>query len=459
MTGRSISTISKTSLSIVALAWALTVGGVAHADILIKNATLYDGTGKAAVKGANILVKGDRIAQVSTSAISAGRAQVIDGTGKFVMPGIFDSHVHVPGGQAGPVTDGVNRKPANNRAEAIPALHAELYSGVTSIYDSGNNEDFIYPLRADEQAGKVISPRIFVAGGVISVPNGYGAGVTALKATTWEETKKGLDAKLAKKPDMLKLIRETQGQFNTKTVKTLTDEQMKQITSYAKEHGVRTTVHASNELNSQASIDNGITALAHSVRNQVLNDSYIKSLVDNKIVVSTTAVGFAMTPPALKGDTSILDGRLFKAEMTEEELAKAKADTLATVKSGAVYVSVAGLPYARRNLKQLHEAGVILSSGTDRPIGAFTHVELGFLAECGISAFDLIKIATLNGAMYVGREKDLGSIEAGKYADLLVLDADPAADVKNFQAINTVIKAGKKIDLAKLEIPINQKKK
>jgi hypothetical protein len=215
-------------------------------------------------------------------------------------------------------------------------------------------------------------------------------------------------------------------------------------------------VHASTELNSEASVLNGITALAHPVLRSELNDSYIQLLVDRKIPISTTTVGYAMTPQLLDGDTSIWDGRLFKAEMTEEELAKAKgADAQASVKSGAALVSKAALPYAKKNIKKLFDAGVILTSGTDRPIGAFTHVELGFLNAAGIPAFDLIKIATLNGAIYVGREKDLGSVEVGKYADLLVLDADPAADVKNFQAINTVIKNGQKIDFAKLDLPVN----
>jgi imidazolonepropionase-like amidohydrolase len=85
-------------------------------------------------------------------------------------------------------------------------------------------------------------------------------------------------------------------------------------------------------------------------------------------------------------------------------------------------------------------------------------MELGFLNKAGIPAFDLIKIATLNGAIYMGQDKNLGSIEVGKYADLLVLNADPAADVNNFQAINAVVKNGQRIDLAKLDLPVNHRK-
>jgi imidazolonepropionase-like amidohydrolase len=87
------------------------------------------------------------------------------------------------------------------------------------------------------------------------------------------------------------------------------------------------------------------------------------------------------------------------------------------------------------------------------------HQELELLAQSGLSAFDCIQIATLNGAKYVGREKDFGSIEKGKWADVLLLNADPAADVKNFRTIAAVIKGGKQIDRAALDLPVNHKKK
>ncbi len=78
-------------------------------------------------------------------------------------------------------------------------------------------------------------------------------------------------------------------------------------------------------------------------------------------------------------------------------------------------------------------------------VGPMLHMELELLNQAGIKPVDLIKIATLNSAIYLGREKDMGSVEQGKIADLVLLDADPAAGVKNFRAVNTVIKSGKKI--------------
>ncbi len=447
-------------VSTLALACALSLAGMARADILIKNATLYDGTGAPAVKGANILVKGDLIAQISTKPISAGRAKVIDATGKFVTPGLIDSHVHIRGGQAGSVRDGA-RRPIVDRGMAMPTLWGYLYSGVTTIYDSGNNAEFVIPLRDDERAGKIVSPRIFAAGGVISVPGGYGAGATSLKATTWEEFRPQLEAKINREhPDMLKMTKEQQGMYAAKSVPTLSDDMIKHITDFARERGVRSTVHASAEPMAEAAVLNGVSAMAHPVQRSVLNDSFVKLLVDRKIPISTTMQGY-LTIAKLQdeGGMAFLDTPLFQATMTAEEIADTKGPERDDyIKNDLPAQRKVAEKYARANIKRLFDAGVILTSGTDKAYGPYTHVELQSLNMSGISPFDLIKIGTLNGAIYLGREKDLGSIEAGKYADILVLDADPAADVKNFQAINAVIKNGQQIERAKLDLPVNRKK-
>ena len=457
----SISFVAKCRVSVIAIACALGFAGTAHADILIRNVTLYDGTGAQPVRGANILVKGERIAQVSTSPIQAGGATVIDGTGKFVMPGMNDSHIHVKGGQGGPVFAGNNRTPINEPQQALPTLAGFIYSGVTSVYDSANNEPFLYPLREQERSGKIVSPRLFVAGGAISVPDGTGAGPTALKVTTWDETKKGLDDKITRKPDMFKMILTEPAPEGRKATPSLTSEQIKSVTDYARQHGLRVTAHAMVEQTSAQAINNGVVALAHSVlRGPPMTDGYLKLLVDRKIPVSTTTVGFATIGKlGDEGGMGYLDDRLFKDTFTEEDFAAARGSERDNyIKFGVTAQFKAGEAKALGNIKQMYDAGVYLTAGTDKAQGPYMHMELAFLNRAGIPPAALIRIATLNGAMYVGQEKDLGSIEAGKYADLLVLRADPGADVKNFQAIDEVIKNGQRIDLKKLDLPVNRRK-
>jgi imidazolonepropionase-like amidohydrolase len=114
-------------------------------------------------------------------------------------------------------------------------------------------------------------------------------------------------------------------------------------------------------------------------------------------------------------------------------------------------------PYVLDNLRKLHEAGGILALATDRSEGALVHRELELLAADGIPSKDLVRIATYNGALFLGREKDLGSIAPGKLADLLLLEADPSQDVTNFRKIALVMKGGQIIDRDKLDLPVNRK--
>jgi imidazolonepropionase-like amidohydrolase len=446
----------KSILAVAAIALSM---GSARADILIRNVTLYDGTGKPAIAGANVLIKGNKIDQVSTAPIKAGRATVIEGSGKYLIPGLMDVHVHIRGGQGGSVMQGAERKPMMDRDAGMTALHGYLYSGVTTVYDSGNNPDFIFGLRADERAGKIVSPRIFAAGGTISVPGGYGAGPTALKIANWEQGEKDLGAKIDREhPDMLKLILDRQGSYANKAVPTLSQDMFKRIVDFAKSKGVRSTVHVSAEWDADTAAQSGVSAMAHPVLRAVVNDSYIKELADAKIPVATTMVVFDNIA-RVADDPSFFDAPLFKATLTEAELGTAKVEERQRyIASGMSATFKLMKPYAMANIKRLFDGGVTLALGTDRTLGPTVHQELELLNKAGISPFDCIKIATLNGAVYLGREKDMGSIETGKLADLVLLDADPAATVANFASINTVIKDGKRIDRSKLDLPINKRK-
>ncbi len=428
-----------------------------QADVLIKNVTLYDGTGGPAKTGAYVLVKGDKIAQVSTLAIPAGRAQIIDGTGQYLMPGIMESHMHLPGGQTGNVTNPNERKLIIDKPKGLKYLHAYLYVGVTAIYDSGNNNDYIFAMRADEQAGKIQSPRIFAGGGVITVPNGYAAGPAALKVENWEQAKRELDHRFTYKPDMIKLTLDRQGLMFQPTLPALSQEMFEKVVKYISANGTRTTVHIAAELDAEATINAGITALAHPVWRSIANDNFIKLAAEKKIPIATTLAYFGNIA-RVADDPSFFDEPLFKAVVEEEELDLGKTvDRKRYIDTGMSPFMKMLAPHAMKNIKRLHEAGAVLALGTDRTLAPMVHQELELLAQSGISAFDCIQIATLNGAKYIGREKDFGSIEPGKWADLLLLDADPAADVKNFRAIAAVFKSGKKIDRASLDLPVNRK--
>lgn len=104
----------------------------------------------------------------------------------------------------------------------------------------------------------------------------------------------------------------------------------------------------------------------------------------------------------------------------------------------------------------INEAGGVLVAGTDQSSGPALHRELELLAMAGIPTADIIRIATLNGAIFLGKERELGSIEEGKIADMVLLAADPLADINNAKQIVEVFKAGRIVDRSRLNLPVNE---
>jgi imidazolonepropionase-like amidohydrolase len=109
-------------------------------------------------------------------------------------------------------------------------------------------------------------------------------------------------------------------------------------------------------------------------------------------------------------------------------------------------------PILEDNLRRIDAAGGVIAAGTDTSSGAATQRELELLAEAGIPPLEIIKIATFNGARFLGKQEQMGSVEEGKIADAVLLNADPTVDINNCKAIIFVMKAGQIIDESKLSL-------
>jgi len=112
-------------------------------------------------------------------------------------------------------------------------------------------------------------------------------------------------------------------------------------------------------------------------------------------------------------------------------------------------------PVAQENLRRLQAEGGIISTGTDLTSGPDYQRELELLQESGISPFDVIVAATYNGALFLSKESEMGSITQGKLADMVLLDEDPTKDVRNIKTVSWVVKNGDVVDKTKLDLPIN----
>jgi imidazolonepropionase-like amidohydrolase len=415
--------------------------------ILIHDVTLIDGTGRPAVAGASVLIQGDRIARVATGPIVApAGATQIDGHGKFLIPGMFDVHIHL---------DGSTR----NVQQGIRALHGFLYSGFTTVFDAGNDPDYIFPLRDKERAGEIVSPRILATGGLVTTPGGHGAGRGSTLITSWPEAIPLLDAHLARKPDMVKFTFDEHGWGTRPLIPLLDSALMSKAAHYLEDHGVRTTVHISHEYRARQAIAAGLTTLAHPIIQGPVSQGFVQLMATTKTPeASTLTIGEGYS--RLVEHPEFLDEPLYRdvyEPATIERLKTTTRDQYAA-QAWTTWMKVM-TPVAQENLRKIHAAGGVIALGSDQSSGPASHRELELMANGGISPLDVIRIATLNSAIFMGKERDLGSIEAGKLADMVLLLADPVQDIKNAAKIDLVIKGGVVVDRGALDLPVNRRGK
>src|ERR1051326_8285972 len=195
--------------------------------LLIRGVTLIDGTGRAPMLNETVIIEGNRITQVTTQNITppAG-AQIIDGRGKYLIPGLIDVHVHLRGGG-----NRANTQPITPEQErtGIRALHTFLYAGVTTIFDAGNQASFIFALREKERNDAIVSPRIFATGGTVTSPGGHGG---PIYIEAWPQDRAQLDRHLAGKPDMVKIGQDEHGWGTRPQITQLSDELLEKIIRY-----------------------------------------------------------------------------------------------------------------------------------------------------------------------------------------------------------------------------------
>lgn len=430
--------ILKQVFAAAALAGAGLAAPAAAEDIVIENVTLVDGTGQR-LEGMTVGVENGRFSMITptrAAPLVAGRR--IDGTGKYLMPGLIDVHIHLSGGRG---DDG-----QINRQEGLQALASFLYSGVTTIYDAGNRADYIMGLRAEERAGRIHSPRILATGNIVTYPGSHGS-QWGVEINDWPAGEPKLAEYLARvKPDVVKLTYEERGWGARPMIPMLTPELMQEIALYVNRQGIRTTVHTSSELRAQEAIFAGVDSLAHPVIQGPISDGFARLMGAKKTPMATTlTIGEGYS--RLVEHPEYLDAPLYAASLSAAQIAELRTTTAAEWRERPwTWWMKLMTPIAQENMKKIHDAGGIIAVATDQTIGPAVHREMELLQAAGIPARDIVTIATRNGARHLGREKDLGTIEAGKIADAVLLSADPTVDINNAKAIVLVMKEGRLIN-------------
>ena len=391
---------------------------------------LIDGTAAAPVDNATLLVRDGRI----VSAGSAERVTIpadarrVELRGKTIIPGLINAHGHVG------ATTGLegNQYSAENVTRDL-----KLYAayGITTVVSLGGDEPPSFAARDAQRTAALDRARIFVAGPVLA-------------PKTPEEARAQVDQLAPSKPDWVKIRVDD----NLGTSAKMAPEVYRAVIEQAQARGLRTAVHLFYLSDTKAVLDAGAGMIAHSVRDAEVDDSLIASLKQRGVCYCPTLMREVSTfvyesTPAFFDDPFFLK----RVDPKVVETLKQPARQEAMRKSVSAQRYKASLEVANRNLKKLADAGVPIAMGTDsgpagRFQGYFEQLELEMMVKAGLTPRQALAAATRDAARCLRLDQELGTLEAGKWADFVVLDADPLADIKNTRTIADVYIAGNRLE-------------
>ncbi|HEV2136610.1 MAG TPA: amidohydrolase family protein [Terracidiphilus sp.] len=415
---------------------------------VVKDFTLIDGTGRPAEAHAAMILNNGRIEWVGpvSRLKPPASAQIVDLKGRYVIPGLIDDHVHL-----GAVI-GLDQSASNETRQNVEHdLRTYALYGVTTVQSLGTDKDFVLMMRDGQRAtGRPREARIFSAGQGMVFKNGYGglAGVNQQIATD-AEARAAVDAQAAKHVDLIKLwMDDDLGAFRQK----MPYDMAKAIIDEAHKDHLRAVAHVFYLEDAQHLANMGIDGFAHSIRDQPVNQTLLQSM---------KAHGVWQMAATLSREESIFvygEGAPFlKVPFFTRGVSP---QVVATLSSAAYRQKVHSDPHfrqypvflanAERNLKAEAEEGIPYGCGTDsgppgRFPGYFLHLEMELMVQSGLTPMQALTACTRNAAEFL-HANDLGTIEAGKWGDFVVLEKNPLDDIRNTRTIEVVYIAGNPIN-------------
>jgi imidazolonepropionase-like amidohydrolase len=403
--------------------------------LAIVGATLIDGTGGAPISDAVVVIDGDRI----TAAGPRGKtriprgAKVIDAHGKFLLPGLWDMHAHFEQVEWGPVY---------------------LAAGVTTVRDVGNEFEFIASVRDAIKEGRGLGPRMLLAGIVDGdSPTAWGT----IRANTPDEARTVVNKYHAAGFQQIKIY----SSVKLEIVKAICDE--------AHKFGMTVTGHIPNGMNAIQGVEAGMDQINHIQYitplmrpkdfrpppgqpppaidfNSADSQQTLQFFIAHHTVIDPTLAIFEWSlHPA---DTPFVTFEPGAAKVPRE-LSGAINNT--GVPAAAVARAQAILDQYLATVGALHRAGIPIVAGTDQTVpGHSLHREIELYVKAGFTPMEAIQAATLVPARVMKIDKEAGTIEAGKRADLVILEANPLEEIKNIRTMRTVITGGRMYDCAQL---------
>ncbi|HEX7114691.1 MAG TPA: amidohydrolase family protein [Steroidobacter sp.] len=404
--------------------------------LAIVNANVFEPASGRTRPGTTVLIEGNRIAALGAdgSVKIPGNARSIDARGRTLLPGLWDMHAHIA------PTDGI----------------LNIAAGVTSIRDLANDNEALLEIKRKIEAGEEIGPRI-VMRGLIEGPGPY-AGPTKVLVDTEEEAR----AAIANYKE--------RGYEGIKIYSSIKPELVPTIIRLAHESGLKVSGHVPAFMNARQFVEAGADELQH------INFVFLNFFDDVKdtrtparfISVAERGATLDLNSGPVRSFVELLKQRKVIVDPTVGVFYSMFTDRPGTVSSNYAAIADRLPPQVRRGflggglpipegmeerykasartlldmVRLLYDSGIPIVAGTDGLAGFALHRELELYVEAGIPAPEVLRIATLDAARVAGRETELGSIEPGKLADLVLVDGNPASRISDIRRTSLVIKDG-----------------
>jgi imidazolonepropionase-like amidohydrolase len=422
-----------TARTLAACLLTLGLAGQAHAKTLIHAGRLIDGKSDAVRTEVTVTVEGERITGIANGfAAGAAGDTVIDLRDATLMPGWIDLHVHISSEQSGQAgySERFYMNPADFALRATTYARKTLLAGFTTIRDCGAGNKLNIALRDAVAKGWIVGPRILAAGGVTTTGGhgdstnglaselqemlasplpGVANGPEEMRAAVRQRYKDGADfIKIAATGGVLSLAKSGQAPL-------FTEAELQAVVETARDYGMTVAAHAHGAEGMLRAVRAGVHTIEHGT---FMTDEIMKAMKEKGTYYVAT----------------ISAGR-FVAEK-----AKVEGYFPAVVRPKAAAIG----PQIQDTFSRALKAGVKIVFGTDQGVAPHgdNAMEFVYMVEGGMSPMAAVRAATLEAARVIGLAEELGSVEAGKIADLVAVPGDPLADIRQVTKVSFVMKGG-----------------